>query len=304
MQLNGITQGVLTTITGNSQAGPTMNIVTSNQDRDSRKLDNILSSLSQMRPAESHIGSTGIFQASEIDVITRVLRAESRIVIPLMEQIFKKYNAITDKKLDSVRRSIDMLGENVGSVLSAMHEKPLGSTKEEDPAQSQDTRVPCRKNPQDPSWDTYNGIAMENLDQKTRRVEKQKYHLGLRLPVGNISITIAIRTKKKGKPMAQAYQTQTQPYSKRYCLIVTFVPSQRLRNMKGFTMLYGIKQNHLSTYPEICPSIIPFNVIPPDAETWQCIIYGDEEGLRRIFTERRASPNDRGPSGPTLIEVG
>ena len=81
------------------------------------------------------------------------------------------------------------------------------------------------------------------------------------------------------------------------------MPTQKLLKLKGLEMRYKIKQDHLSTYLELCPAITFFNGISPDAEVFSCIYEGDVDGRQKLFSERQASPNDRDPNGFTLLHV-
>lgn len=303
MQLSGIMQGIQALV-ADRQTKSMTNVMTSNQSLDSGKLEEVLSSLSQLRLAQRHDHNIGICQASNTDMLTRVVRAQLRdLVIPLMEQRFMKYHADTDRKLDDVRQSMDTLSGEVGNVLNATQVQPLDALDQGGQAQSSDFQVHRRRISANTSFDPYGEIKMPTRNQDKWRNRSNSYQWRLRLPVGAVWVVVAVRTKTKGRSVAQAYKVVTQPFLRRIRITIRFVPSGCLNWMKGFTMLYRIKQDQTSIYPELCPGISMFNTIPKDAEVWSYARENDVDGLRRLFAKRLSSPHNRDSQGRTPLHV-
>ena len=303
-QMTGITQDMQTLIADDSQIRSMMDVMISNQELGSEKLDTILSVLTQLRLAERHGPSIGECQASNIDTATRITRAKLLgFARPQMEQAFKTYHADTDRKLEGVRQSIDRLSGEVGNVLTAMQDKQLDSLDGNGRMQSSNSQVPCRPMPADRPLVPYEENTLPILDQGKRRSRNMSYHWKLRLPFGVIWVVVAVHTKKKSKSVAQAYKVETQPFSRRIRVTITFIPSTRLLWMKGFAMLYRIRQDQTSIYPEICPGITVFNTISSNAEIWGYTDKNDVDGLKELFAKRLASPHHRSAAGSTPLHV-
>lgn len=304
-QLLSLTQGVQTVVHGNKLAESEIDVMTRNQSHNARKLDNIILSLKELQPTEEIVGNTGVYQASTADVLAKILRAELRqSVIPEMKQIFQLSKASTDLQLERTRRSIDALSGEVGSILNSKHEKPVGTPESDTVAQSPATQVLSKGDTIEESPFLNGTIDKADLRQQSKRVECKRYQWKLRLPIGVFWAAVAVRTKRKTNVAVEAYKIQKQPFSRTYRMTITFVPLQNPIKIKGVEMVYKIKQDHLSTYPEICPTIIPFNIVPDDADVFECVRRRDVDGLKTLLQERRASPSDRDSLGATPLHVG
>ena len=307
MQLEGITQGLQNSITEGSYTRSAIDVVAKNLDLNSQKLDNAISSLNQLRLAEGHMDTKGTSQAHYTELLSRIVRAELRdLIIPRIEQEFRTYNSNTDRKLEQARQSIDILSTEVGKTLNTAQEKPRSAIQERDVGQSANTQMPSKEELEDESSVLKEKFEAAPVCRTKKRVDIQRYCWRFTLPIGHIWITIMISSKaksEKGRQAAEAYKTHTHFFSRRYQCSITFVPIQKLLKLKGLEMRYKVKQDHLSTYLELCPAITFFNVISPDANVFYYIREDDVDGLQKDFSRRQASPNDRNPNGVTLLHV-
>lgn len=300
MQLDGITEGLQTSITESSLAKSAINMVAQNQGQDSKKLDSVVSSLCELRFYERDISIQQILQTSVVDTLTRVVRAELRgSVIPHIQREFRASGAKIDRSLEKACQSIDSLSGELGSMIDASQEKSLGfSTGQGNVAHPQEP-----SKPKDGLQGLQDSITTSSSHPRRKRDTIQRYRWLLNLPFGVVSVTVTISTRKKAQTPAHAYPIQKQPFSREYRFNITYIPSQSLLSLKGVDMLYKVKQDHLSTYPEICPTITFINVVPSDSEIFHYAVANDVESLKRLFAERRASPHDRDPFGQTALFV-
>ena len=301
MQLDGITQNVGSSTTMNEHLKAAIDSVANHQIQDSQNLENIMSTLTRLQPSQETVDDNTVLDASTVDSLVRIIRTELRgSLIPMIEQTFQKHRVVNDQKLDSVRQAIDLLSADVGRKMSVPQESPHRFIEQEDVAQSQDEVVLSRTSIDEvfgPSWE-----ETMTPRKQDKRIEYCAYNWRLNLHIGQVWVHVTTRTKKKAQP-AQAYKIQQQPYSRKYNFTISFQPSQYLLIKKGFALLYKMKQDHRSTYPAICPSIAFFNVVPNDADVIRYAESNHLDGLKRLFTQRRASPHDRTPNGTSILQV-
>lgn len=219
-------------------------------------------------------------------------------MMPLIEQSFRKHNASNEHKLDTINQSLEMLSADVGKMLSVAPDESCCGV---DLAQSQHQEVPMGNGSEHAARDLQEG-STTTARKQDRGIRFSRFDWQLKLPIGKLSVRITIRTRNKAKIVAQAYKIQKRPFSRRYHFTLTFQPSEYLLRMRGFMLLYKIKQDHQSTYPVLCPTVTSFNVVQEDADVIRYARCNYIDGLKNLFTERLASPNDRDLSGNTALE--
>ncbi|KAL8823279.1 MAG: hypothetical protein Q9191_006003 [Dirinaria sp. TL-2023a] len=302
LQLIGIKRNVDSSTTDNKHLNAAIGSVVNNQTQDSQKLDNIMNTLTHLQLAKGCIDSDTVRENLTVDLLTRIIRTEIRgSMIPLMEKTFQKCNASNDQKLDGLCQSIDLLSADVGSRLAAHQEQQSCSMDHKDMARSQDQGTHSTENFDTPYiFPESNTITSPNQD---KRIKFWNFGWKMALPIGTFSVRVTLRTKTEAKVIAQAYKIHKGPFSRRYHFAIIFQPAENILRMGGFLLLYKMKQDQQSTYPALCPTVTLFNVIPRDADIFHCIRKNNIDGLKRLLMERKASPNDRDPSGMTVLDV-
>ncbi|KAL9598723.1 MAG: hypothetical protein Q9179_003815 [Wetmoreana sp. 5 TL-2023] len=79
------------------------------------KLDHLDHLLTTRKQNEGHLLTNTILQASSVDTIMRIVRAElKRVIIPISEAYLNPYNSIHNTQLDGIRRTLDQIASALG----------------------------------------------------------------------------------------------------------------------------------------------------------------------------------------------
>ena len=269
-------------------------------------LSTLTSAVSRLRLHDSHLHSETVIKASDEDLIARIFRAElHQIVTPAFKHYFDQYKADSDGKLDSLRKGIDAMAQQLGKGLHISVPKKAERTmqhlnEESDNSMSgKSAELPW---PTDPSVlklpDSQTTMCQSVRTSKTRIKSQTRIY---RWAIGTLWVSCSSfrieRVEQREDLFDQAPSAQ-----KSYKVTIGFQPSQSLMEMRGIMISIKRFQDQRGHY-QLCPSLSTFAVIPESSEVFQSAVRNDVAGLRCLFAQRLAAPSDRDEGGFTPLMV-
>ena len=111
------------------------NAVFTGQDTLNAKLEDISTTLSHISARSNHLLSSTTVTAPLDRLLALIVRAElRRVIIPTVQQCFKKYKASLDRQLDNIRKKIDEIAQQLSSRSSSNR---IWSSSSSTPSRSQ-----------------------------------------------------------------------------------------------------------------------------------------------------------------------
>lgn len=279
------------------------------QDTIADRLDGIGTTLSQLQIRSNHLQSSTILTAPTEDVLARIFRAElQRVIVPAVQQCLSTVKASPDHRLDEIKQKIDEMAQQLGS---ESHANKQHNVKMSDRSLSQTSSTPshiqekCQDlaQPIDSSDLRMTAFAMPGhrsqpqcqLHRKWTRTWTFEWAIGTL----RVSVSTSV-TRQKISPDYRAGRMP--PPQKSYQISIEFVPAPALIQLRGLRLSIENKRDQRGFY-QICPLISTFAIVPDDAEVIKFVKENDVEAIQLLFLRGLAAPNDRDPSGRTLIMV-
>lgn len=275
------------------------------QDETSLQLTQIQSMLSDIRLHQGRTRSQTFLQDLPRSILIPIFRTKLKHIV---EECFSHNKSHFDLQVDRIHHGIDQMAQSLGHIIEdrptvdrhSWTQSPVetvfeSAQPEEEVRHSQglDERALLSLDDFWPSTD-YQG---DQLDTWSRT---WTYTLSIGLFCVRVS-TSRIRSKDRAESTAFGHSKSAWP-EKVYNLSISFQPALRMLS-KGVCLTTGSRSDQRGHYFR-CPEISTFAIISLDSKVFVLAAAGDAQGLKRLFAENLASPNDRDEKGLTVLHVG
>ncbi|KAL8942549.1 MAG: hypothetical protein Q9216_001593 [Gyalolechia sp. 2 TL-2023] len=278
-------------------------LISTGQNVASSKFDTIEALLSQTRVLESHVRSSTVLTAPTEDVLARVFRKElQRVIMPTVEQCFQKFKANPDSQLDEIRRTIDRMTQQLGSMSGGdWHDGVVPANS----ALQEVSNAPTHHHQGSTDHATvYNlestafGIPKCQNRSPNQHIRHSRFSWTFRWTIGTLWVTFSTTTINRKRSV---YRVGEFPSPQKACRVtIDFLPAQSLVQLRGLTLSVANTQDQRG-YSQICPLISTFAVVHWDSEVMTFACANNVEGLQNLFERRLAAPNDRDEYGRTPL---
>lgn len=264
-----------------------------------------------MRVNEGRLQSITTFQATSIDVMSRVVRAElTGVVMPKVEEYLDSYKSHHSSQLKEIRRNLDQIASELGrssvgehsinveqdseGVISDLHVSDLGDA----------AFLPHHE----PSNETMGLLSSENSNnlpvaQSWSRIWGQSW--SFRWPIGILMVHISASQRKipSVRREYQAFSVSKLPLKRHaYSVSIDFHPAPGLLMKRGLSIKCNRRQDHRGFY-QISPKLSTFAIVPEVSDVFLCVTDNDIRGLRKLFAAGFAAPTDRNEFSWSLLHV-
>ena len=274
------------------------------------KLDQMLRLLATKQVDERASKSHSTFQTASIELLTRIVRAElRRVVPPVVEEYLDPYKSNENAQLEGIRKGLDQIVSELGH-LSA---KEAACNHERDQKPGSGSSSPELRNdafvPRHDSLLEGTGKMSDVLTNREQRNDSDgpKWTLMWRRnwsfcwPIGVLTVYIsASRCRSPAEFRAFTDYNGSTRYS--YSVSIDFRPSLSTILARGISVKYKSQQGHRGFY-ERCPMLTTFAIVPKNAEVFRCVRDGDIEDLKALFAAGLGAPTDRTDKMNSLLHV-
>ena len=269
-----------------------------------------------IRTSEGHMQSCNTLQATSIDVICRMLRAElPSVVMPIVEEHLNPYKANHNAQLEAIRKCLDRIVSDSGHLSVGKPASFDDQAGNQSPAVDRhdteipiDKFIPCTQHPATttdymidavrPATSESNHVA-QSWTLLWRRTRSFKWPIGVLIVHVSLSCCRSPGTRREFEAFANFPPPLTR-YSS--FVSITFRPAPSLLITRGISLECKRQQDQRGFY-QICPMLATFAIIPDDAEAFQCVERNDVDGLRALFDAGLAAPTDRDAQLGSLLHV-
>ena len=274
------------------------------------RLEQILRRLTRAQIDQRTLKSDTTFQATSTEVMTRIVRAELRRVIPpLVEECLDPYKSNQLAQLEGIRKDLDQIVSDLGylSVKEAAcnHEtdQKLESALRA-PELLKDTYFSHHKSSAEGTGESFDvvirGDQSHNSDGPLWTLMWRR-SWSFCWPIGVLTVYIsASRCRSPAQVRAFADCNGSTRYS--YSVSIDFRPALSTILARGISLKYKSQQDQRGFY-ERCPMLTTFAIVPDNADVFRCVDDGDVEALKELFAAGLAAPTDRKDDMTSLLHV-
>ena len=274
------------------------------------RLDHILRRLARAQIDQRALKSDTTFHAVSTDVMTRIVRAELRRVIPpLVEEYLDPYKSNQLAQLEGIRKDLDQVVLDLGH----MSKKEAACNNETDQKPESGLHSPELRNdtyiPRHESLIEGTGRIFDVLTTREQSNDSDgpiwtlmwRRNWSFCWPIG--VLTVYISASRCRLPVEfRAFTDYNESTRHSYSVSVDFRPALRTILARGISIKYKSQQDQRGFY-ERCPMLSTFAIVPHDAKAFRCVQHHDNEALKALFAAGLAAPTDRKDNMTSLLHV-
>ncbi|KAL8737156.1 MAG: hypothetical protein Q9181_001974 [Wetmoreana brouardii] len=268
------------------------------------KLDHLGHLLTTREQNEGHLLTNTILQATSVNTILRIVRAElKRVIIPISEAYLNPYNSSHITQLNGIRRNLDQIASALGR--SSMDELAAKMNKDNQTSTTglQDPKlrgdVSDQQGPLTKTIDQLPGFVRRANSSDNHVVQpwshswSRTWIFHWRIGVLIVHITASHRQSPVRQQEFQAFEHCRAPFTRHsYLVSIDFWPAPSLFIARGISIQCKSQQDQRGFYG-MCPRLVTFAIVPDDAEVFNCVRNRDLAGLKMLFEAGIAAPTDR-----------
>ncbi len=284
-----------------------------NHTKTMAKLEDLIAA---MQVNEGHLQSITTFQATSIDVMRRLVRAElTGVVMPKVEEYLDSYKSNHISQLKEIGRNLDQIVSELGRSSVGGH-----AINEEQDSQgfiSELHASDLRDAATLPYYEASNkamGLLSDDFELETSnnlrvarswsRTWGQSWSFRWRIGVLRVEISaFQCNNTPFGRKECQAFSIPKFPPKRHaYSVSIDFHPTPGLLMQRGLSFKCNRRQDQRGFY-QICPMLSTFAVVPGDSDVFQCVRDNDIRGLQKPFAAGLGAPSDRTEGSWSLLHV-
>lgn len=272
------------------------------------KLDIIAGILSQVEASHNTFTSNTSFQCLQ-ESLGGIVRYElSKLLTPVTEENFTKSESRNEALLREIKSIVESsasdLSRHFMSIDNQSQIRLTSSSQLPYPVEEDQQPDPSSFNealPPRPGADTVEVLTKLATNQEHYSQESSSPNTRSERIWSNWSSSWIGRVRIEVRRIAQV-EKASGSQKRSFDLSISFWPSRYSPRRRCVSLFYTNKANEYGYY-QICPMIATFPIIAEDSPVWDCVRYGDLNGLHSLFLSGLASPNDQDDEGITLLHV-